>query len=177
MPYGKQSRAIRRLFSSKYSSPAAQQLFYDSHRASMGRFLQHVVRDPEGFSEHLKLRSGQLIIDVTYGIVIENVEDRLLKTTEAVMDVASVALSPPMWLMNPSAISTFLSSALIIASAGLINSYSAVHSEVARGICGVAPAAALAPGCRRPAERRVLYLQRATCTCHPSARPGEQALT
>ncbi|KAL1945441.1 hypothetical protein VTO73DRAFT_2292 [Trametes versicolor] len=108
MPYGKQSRAMRRLFSSKYSSPAAQQLFYDSHRASMGRFLQHVLRDPEGFSEHLKLRSGQLIIDVTYGIMIENVEDPLLKTTEAVMDVASVALSPPMWLMNPSAIMQFI---------------------------------------------------------------------
>ncbi|OJT05250.1 O-methylsterigmatocystin oxidoreductase [Trametes pubescens] len=108
MPYGKQSRALRRLFGSKYSSSAAQPLFYDSHRASMGRFLQNVLRNPEGFSEYLKLRSGQLIIDVTYGIVIESAEDPLLKTTEAVMDVASVALSPPMWLMNPSAIMQFI---------------------------------------------------------------------
>lgn len=106
MPYGKQWRALRRLFSSKYASPAALQIFYDSHRATMGRLLQNLLRDPEGFSEHLRLRSGQLIIDVTYGIMIENVEDPLLKTAEAVMDVTSVALSPPMWLMNPSAIST-----------------------------------------------------------------------
>ncbi|KAL1945436.1 hypothetical protein VTO73DRAFT_2287 [Trametes versicolor] len=108
MPYGKQWRALRRLFSSKYASPAALQIFYDSHRATMGRLLQNLMRDPERFSEHLRLRSGQLIIDVTYGIMIENVEDPLLKTAEAVMDVTSVALSPPMWLMNPSAIMQFI---------------------------------------------------------------------
>nr|BED42962.1 cytochrome P450 monooxygenase [Trametes versicolor] len=108
MPYGKQWRALRRLFSSKYASPAALQIFYDSHRATMGRLLQNLMRDPDSFSEHLRLRSGQLIIDVTYGIMIENVEDPLLKTAEAVMDVTSVALSPPMWLMNPSAIMQFI---------------------------------------------------------------------
>lgn len=107
MPYGKKWRALRRLFSSKYASPGALQMFYDSHRATMGRLLQNLLRDPEGFSEHLRLRSGQLIIDVTYGIMIENVEDPLLKTAEAVMDITSVALSPPMWLMNPLAISAF----------------------------------------------------------------------
>ncbi|OJT05249.1 O-methylsterigmatocystin oxidoreductase [Trametes pubescens] len=108
MPYGKKWRALRRLFSSKHASPAALHIFYDSQRAAMGRLLQNLLRDPEGFSEHLRLRSGQLIIDVTYGIMIESVEDPLLKTAEAVMDVTSVALSPPMWLINPSAIMQFI---------------------------------------------------------------------
>ncbi|KAI0669479.1 cytochrome P450 [Trametes maxima] len=108
MPYGKQWRTLRKLFSSKYASPAALQIFYDSHRATMGRLLQNVLRDPEAFSNHLRLRSGQLIIDVTYGIMIETAEDPLLKVAEAVMDVTSVALSPPMWLMNPSAIMQFI---------------------------------------------------------------------
>ncbi|KAH9851148.1 cytochrome P450 [Lenzites betulinus] len=108
MQYGKQWRALRRIFSSKYATASALRIFYDSHRATMGRFLQNILRDPDAFSEHLRLRSGQLIIDVTYGIMIESVNDPLLKTAEAVMGVTSFALSPPLWLVNPSAIMQFI---------------------------------------------------------------------
>ncbi|KAH9889257.1 cytochrome P450 [Cubamyces lactineus] len=108
MPYGKQWRALRRLFSSKYGTTQGLRMFYDSHRVTMSKLLLSTLRDPDAFTEHLRLRSGQLIIDVTYGIMIESVEDPLLKCAEAVMDTTSVALSPPMWLMNPSAIMQFI---------------------------------------------------------------------
>ncbi|KAI0827782.1 cytochrome P450 [Trametes gibbosa] len=108
MPYGKQGRDLRRLFSSKYTSSASLRTFYDAQRATMSRLLQNLLRDPKGFEEHLRLRSGQLIIDVTYGIKVEEVEDPLFKTAGAVMGVTSIALSPPMWLMNASAIMRFI---------------------------------------------------------------------
>lgn len=56
------------LFSSKSTSLAALhwQVLHDSHPATMGSLLQNLSRDSEGFSEHLRLRSGQLSIDITY---------------------------------------------------------------------------------------------------------------
>ena len=57
MPYGSAWRALRRVFSEKYSSrsPKALQAFYTSHRASVSSFLKNVLREPEAFSDHLKL--------------------------------------------------------------------------------------------------------------------------
>lgn len=52
-------------------------------------------------------RAGRLIIDVTYGIMVESVDDPLLKVAGDMMDVTSVGLSPPMWLVNPAAFSTY----------------------------------------------------------------------
>ena len=57
MPYGSAWRALRRVFSEKCSSrsPKALQAFYTSHRASVSSFLKNVLREPEAFSDHLKL--------------------------------------------------------------------------------------------------------------------------
>ncbi|KAI0774931.1 cytochrome P450 [Trametes elegans] len=108
MQYGKDWRAFRRMFSSKYVSPPALQVFHASQRVTMVKLLHNILRDPEAFPEHIRLRSGQLIIDVTYGVLIESAEDPLLQIAEGVMDVTSVALSPPMWLANPSVIMQFI---------------------------------------------------------------------
>ena len=50
-------------------------------------------------------RSGRLIFDVTYGIVVESVEDPICKVAGDVMEVVSFALSPPMLVFNAAAIS------------------------------------------------------------------------
>ena len=55
MEYGTQWRALRRIFSEKYSTPKSLQALYQNHRASVSSFLQNVLREPEAFSEHLKL--------------------------------------------------------------------------------------------------------------------------
>ena len=45
-------------------------------------------------------------MDVTYGLPVKSRRDSLIQTAEAVMDVVSVAISAPMWLINPVAIGT-----------------------------------------------------------------------
>ena len=40
-------------------------------------------------------------MDVTYGIDVDTADDPLIQTTERVMDVTSLAISPAMWLVNP----------------------------------------------------------------------------
>ena len=56
-------------------------------------------------------RSGRLIFDVTYGIVVESVDDPICKVAGDVIEVVSFALSPPMLVLNAAAISeTFYSS-------------------------------------------------------------------
>ncbi|KAH9888316.1 cytochrome P450 [Cubamyces lactineus] len=108
MQYGKQWRELRRLFSTQYSSVKGLQMFYDSHRDSMSRLLLDVLKNPDAFVDHLRLRAGRLIIDVTYGIMIESVDDPLLKVAGDMMDVTSIGLSPPMWLANPAALMEFI---------------------------------------------------------------------
>ena len=55
MPYGKQWRALRRLFSSKYGTTQGLRMFYDSHRVTMSKLLLSTLRDPDAFTEHLRL--------------------------------------------------------------------------------------------------------------------------
>lgn len=51
-------------------------------------------------------KSAQLITSITYGIKIESSDDQIVQTTERVMDVTSLALSPCMWLVNPASLGT-----------------------------------------------------------------------
>ena len=55
MPYGKQWRALRRLFNSKYGTSQGLRMFYDSHRVTMGKLLLSTLQDPDAFTEHLRL--------------------------------------------------------------------------------------------------------------------------
>ena len=49
----------------------------------------------------LRRKSGQLVIDVTYGVMIDNAHHPLIRCGERVMVAASLGISPVMWLMNP----------------------------------------------------------------------------
>ncbi|THH17023.1 hypothetical protein EW146_g3718 [Bondarzewia mesenterica] len=108
--YGKEWLSLRRIFSSKYSTQNALRSYHDSQRASVACLLQNLLRDPCNFVDHITLRSNQLIIDVTYGISITSSKDPLIQVAEAVMSTVSVALSPVMWIVNPFAISQYLTS-------------------------------------------------------------------
>ncbi|KAI0753482.1 cytochrome P450 [Daedaleopsis nitida] len=104
MPYGKEWRSLRRLFSTKYSTSSSMHMFYGSHRTAVSDYLKNILQAPTDIFDHNRLRAGQLIMDVTYGISVKSPCDRLIQIADAVMDVVSVALSPSMWLVNPIAI-------------------------------------------------------------------------
>ncbi|KZT21922.1 cytochrome P450 [Neolentinus lepideus HHB14362 ss-1] len=104
MPYGKEWRTLRRMFANRYTVSSSLPRFYDSHRQSASVFLNHVLKNPDDWFNHIRLRAGQLIMSVTYGINVESQDDPLIRTAEAVMSVTSIALSPSMWLVNPIAI-------------------------------------------------------------------------
>ncbi|KAJ7152979.1 cytochrome P450 [Mycena filopes] len=100
MSYGKEWQSLRRTFTSQYNSMVALRSFYDAHRASVSTFLLNVMRDPKDVSNHLRLRSAQVMFDVSYGISVTSWDHQLIRTAEAVMDVVSLALSPSMWIIN-----------------------------------------------------------------------------
>ncbi|KAI0653349.1 cytochrome P450 [Cubamyces menziesii] len=108
MKYGKDWREQRRLFSTQYTSVKGLHMFYDAHRSSTSKLLMDVLKNPDEYTEHLRLRSGRLIFDVTYGIVVESVEDPICKVAGDVMEVVSFALSPPMLVFNAAAIMEFI---------------------------------------------------------------------
>ncbi|KAI0753473.1 cytochrome P450 [Daedaleopsis nitida] len=108
MPYGKRFRTFRRGFLEKYSTSAAVRSFYDAQRAVGIKFLGSVLRDPDGVFHHLGLRASRLILDVTYGIEAESNQNPFVKTADAMMATASFALSPAMWLFNPTTILKYL---------------------------------------------------------------------
>ncbi|RPD57314.1 cytochrome P450 [Lentinus tigrinus ALCF2SS1-7] len=104
MPYGQLWRSQRRLLQEKYTNQAFLRSVEPSHRMVVARYLQNLLRDPEGVFEHIQLRAGQLIMDVTYGVTVEDAMDPFVQTAQHVMDVVAVGLSPPLWLLNPLAI-------------------------------------------------------------------------
>ncbi|KAJ7756757.1 cytochrome P450 [Mycena maculata] len=107
-PYGKEWQSLRRTFTSQYNSNVTLRSFYEAHRDSASTFLVNIFREPEGISNHLRIRSAQIILEVTYGISVKSSDDPVLRNAEAVMDVVSTALSPGMWIINPISILRFI---------------------------------------------------------------------
>lgn len=56
----------------------------------------------------LDRRATQVVIDVTYGISVTSPHDPLIVLAERVMSAVSIALSPPMWIINPVSIGKLL---------------------------------------------------------------------
>ncbi|KAI0741393.1 cytochrome P450 [Daedaleopsis nitida] len=108
MPYGDKLRAQRRTVIKLFSTPAAMRTFYDAHNAVGITFLNNILRDPDNLFHYIRLRNTQLILDVTYGIQADSHEDPFVQTADAVMATFSLALSPPMWLINPALILKYL---------------------------------------------------------------------
>ncbi|KAI0753465.1 cytochrome P450 [Daedaleopsis nitida] len=108
MPYGKHFRSMRRPFLGQYSSPASLRSFYDAQRGVTVKFLRSVLYNPANVVRHIRLRASQLILDVTYGITVDSDDDPFVRTADAVMATASLALSPALWLINPTTILKYL---------------------------------------------------------------------
>ncbi|KAK6978085.1 cytochrome P450, partial [Favolaschia claudopus] len=101
MSYGKEWQTLRRTFSSQYNSAAALRSFHDAHRESAATFLVNVLKEPKDVSNHLRLRSAQVMFHVNYGLSVSSWDHHFIHTAEAVMEVVSLALSPSMWIVNP----------------------------------------------------------------------------
>lgn len=99
MNYGKLWQKQKQAMMSKFSKTAITAYRPAQHRA-LRILLKNLLDDPDSFMEHLRLYSGQLIIDVTYGIPILSRDHKLIKTAEAVMHSIGVALSPVFSVFN-----------------------------------------------------------------------------
>ena len=55
MKYGKDWREQRRLFSTQYTSVKGLHMFYDAHRSSTSKLLMDVLKNPDEYTEHLRL--------------------------------------------------------------------------------------------------------------------------
>jgi hypothetical protein len=51
--------------------------------------------------------SGQLIIDVTYGIVVTSSDNKLIHIAEELMNNVTIGLTPVFWIFDPVPISVF----------------------------------------------------------------------
>ncbi|KAI0043715.1 cytochrome P450 [Auriscalpium vulgare] len=100
MPYGKRWQASRRLFARRFGKNALPES-HDAHRAAVGVLLSNLLDKPDEFPSHLRLHSGQLIMDVVYGITVKNRQDKWVQTAEDVMETIAMAVSPVMWVVNP----------------------------------------------------------------------------
>ncbi|EIM79553.1 cytochrome P450 [Stereum hirsutum FP-91666 SS1] len=109
-PFGDEWATLRKLFTSKFSNGSALRAYQASQTASNAELLQSLLKDPNGFVEHIALRATQVVIDVTYGISVTSPNDHLIVVAERVMNAVSIALSPPLWIINPvSLVRSFMS--------------------------------------------------------------------
>ncbi|KAI0313067.1 cytochrome P450 [Amylostereum chailletii] len=116
MPYGKRWQLCRHLFASQFGRTTANVV--ESCQFAASSLLQNLLRDPGDLVNHLRLHSGQLILDATYGIPISSREDKFIKTAEKVMGTISIAVSPAMWIINPVLL---CKSSLVLRDVSLLN--------------------------------------------------------
>ncbi|KAI0043718.1 cytochrome P450 [Auriscalpium vulgare] len=100
MTYGKPWHARKRMILGKYTK-AEVPAYRPAQRSAMRTLLKNLRDDPENFTEHLRLHSGQLIVDVTYGLSIKSREHKLIHLAEEVMDSITIGLTPLFWVFNP----------------------------------------------------------------------------
>lgn len=99
-------------------SKGKRSLYHDAELRATSKMIYNLLINPTDFEEHFKLyvfillrvfspgpdsirMTAQAIIDATYGITVDSVDDPLVKNVQDVMNAVNFAISPLMMIWNP----------------------------------------------------------------------------
>ncbi|KAJ7200682.1 cytochrome P450 [Mycena haematopus] len=100
MHYGEEWRTHRRLFVQETSNLMASHKFHQAERLAAHALLRRLLRDPEGFRDHLRLMPGEVMISAAYGIDSLPANDPYISLAEEATGAFSLAMVPGRFLVD-----------------------------------------------------------------------------
>ncbi|CUA68411.1 O-methylsterigmatocystin oxidoreductase [Rhizoctonia solani] len=97
--YTDNTKAIRRYMHSSMSAKAMPD-WQPQQEQEAFRFLQRLLRSPEGFLSHIRHTAGATVVRLTYGYTPKDKDDEYIKTAEVVMDNFSSATTPGAFMVD-----------------------------------------------------------------------------
>ncbi|KAH9476208.1 Cytochrome P450 monooxygenase 98 [Psilocybe cubensis] len=99
MPYGDRWRTHRRVFHHEFQPSMAPSYFPIQTREAHG-LLRRFLRYPESLEYNLRQNAASLVMKVTYGIQIADINDPYVSIARTALEGAAVATSPGAFLVN-----------------------------------------------------------------------------
>ncbi|KAJ7113937.1 cytochrome P450 [Mycena epipterygia] len=99
MKYGDYWRSLRKIFHEAFNVTAAKQ-FHPQQRAAANQLLRRILLDPHNVMDHFRHMAAELIMDVTYGIIIQPSNDPYVDLVKEAMHVISVGSIPGQFLVE-----------------------------------------------------------------------------
>ncbi|KAJ6582748.1 cytochrome P450 [Mycena sp. CBHHK59/15] len=99
MKYGEEWRTHRRLFNQAFHAKAAEKYQQQQFEVTLA-LLKRLMHTPDGFSEHFRLMTGELIMSVAYGIDVLPSDDPYITVAEEAIHTLSVANIPRKYLVD-----------------------------------------------------------------------------
>ncbi|KAI6155077.1 cytochrome P450 [Pisolithus tinctorius] len=93
MPYGNDWRTHRKLFHSSLKADVVQK-FHDVYLSNAWQLRHNIQSEPSKFSEHFKLFSGSLALELTYGRKVEGKDDATIHFVSTIFDMLSRGTTP-----------------------------------------------------------------------------------
>lgn len=99
MGYGNQWRSCRKLLH-EFLNPKVVANFDEYQRKHSHRLLLRLAESPEEFHDHIEFAVAALVMEMTYGLNIENNEDQFLRAAVEAVDSATIAMVPGKFLID-----------------------------------------------------------------------------
>jgi len=97
--YGPKWRASRKLFHQFFRDNTTA-LYRPQEAKATHELLYRLAHSPEGYVGHVRLMAGSFILNVTYGLDVQSVEDSYIKMAEDSMHAIAIAGSPGTFLVD-----------------------------------------------------------------------------
>ncbi|KAF8178464.1 cytochrome P450 [Pholiota molesta] len=99
MRYGDQWKRLRRMFHSQFQ-PSIAPRYWDIQKKEAHALLRRLLESPENLDHHLRHNAAAVMMSITYGIDIEDKEDRYIAMAEKALEGVGQAASPGAFLVD-----------------------------------------------------------------------------
>ncbi|KAI0295339.1 CyP450 monooxygenase [Multifurca ochricompacta] len=98
LPYGDRWRRLRRAFHAHFNATTSKE-YRPLEMKAVQRLLRNLFENPDKFSQHLRLMTGQIILSIAYGLDVRTEDDPYVVAAERVVKAVSHVSSSPWFLL------------------------------------------------------------------------------